>query len=528
MTAAPVNTALPPATAEIVLATLNARYHHSSLALRYLLANLGELAARTVLREFTINQTTAEILEAILACQPRIVALGVYIWNIDETTRLVADLKRLAPHVRVVLGGPEVSYDVADLEVARLADVIIAGEADLEFPRVCRELLEAITGTEPPRSLARVISAAVPPLAEISLPYGLYTDRDLAERVLYVEASRGCPYTCEFCLSALDVPVRQFPLDRLLPELERLLARGARTFKFVDRTFNLNLKVTRQLLDFFLDRLAPELFLHFEMIPDRFPEPLFAQIARFPPGALQFEIGIQSTDPGVGQLISRRQDLELAEANLRRLRRETGVHLHTDLIVGLPGETLESFARGFDWLVALEPHEIQVGLLKRLRGTPIIRHDQDWGMVYSQSAPYELLQNRLLDFATVQRLKRFARYWDQLANSGNFRESLPRLWHNGSPFTSFLAFSDWLFERQGRAHAISLNDLLARLLEYLVEQLGQSAAEVSPILLRDYQRSGRSDTPSCLRAALSGAATAPQAAAIPPRAGQVRQRRHQA
>src|SRR5207247_3930379 len=187
----------------------------------------------------------------------------------------------------------------------------------------------------------------------------------------------------EFCLSSLDVPVRNVPLDAFLAAMQRLLDRGLRQFKFVDRTFNLNLNFSRSILQFFLDRYEPGLFLHFEMIPDRLPEALRETIARFPAGALQFEVGVQTFNDDVAARISRKQDNAKLADNLRYLREHTGVHVHADLIVGLPGEDVESFARGFDRLVALKPQEIQVGMLKRLRGTPIVRHDVEWGMVYS-------------------------------------------------------------------------------------------------------------------------------------------------
>ncbi len=213
-----------------------------------------------------------------------------------------------------------------------------------------------------------------------------------------------------------------------MTHLQRLLDRGVRQFKFVDRTFNLDLDTSRAILEFLLARHRPGHFFHFEMIPDRLPEELRAVIARFPPGALQFEIGVQTFNPEVAERISRRQNYERLEDNFRFLRERTGVHLHADLIAGLPGESLESFAAGFDRLVALGPHEIQVGILKRLRGTPIARHDAEWQMVYNPHPPYEILQNRLIDFATMQKLRRFARYWDLVGNSGNFVETAPLIW----------------------------------------------------------------------------------------------------
>ena len=553
----------------IVLATLNARYHHCAFGLRYLLANMGELREQTRLLEFTINQPTLEVLDEILSQRPRIVGLGVYIWNVDETTRLVADLKRVAPDVIVVLGGPEVSYETDQQQIARLADYVITGEADLAFPALCRELLagddclvDSRTTSESPATvstvlfetrMAKVVPAPVPDLNQLVLPYEFYSDEDIAHRVVYVEASRGCPFTCEFCLSALEIPVRQFALEPFLAAMDRLLARGTRQFKFVDRTFNLNLRVSRAILEFFLDRYRPGLFLHFELIPDRLPEALREMIVRFPAGSLQFEVGIQTFNDDVSDLISRRQDNVLVERNLEWLRTETSVHVHADLIVGLPGESLDSFALGFDRLVGLAPHEIQVGILKRLRGTPITRHDQTWQMVYSPHPPYEILKTRLMDFDVIQELRRFAKLWDSIANSGNFVETTPLLWQpdgadahwsepgsepeselqsdsergsplsGQSPFDEFRRLANWLFTREGQSHGIALTRLVELLFEYLTKQRRLAAADVAATMWRDYQRGGRSDKPACLRPYLTVSAETPRSpvAALAPR----RQRR---
>ncbi|MCS7048749.1 MAG: DUF4080 domain-containing protein [Verrucomicrobiae bacterium] len=459
--------------ADIVLTTLNAKYAHTAFGLRYLLANLRELRPRAVLLEFDINQRPLDMAEVVLAQQPRIVGLGVYIWNALPATLLAAALKRLAPDVVLVLGGPEISFETEQQEITRYADYVITGEGDLAFAELCRELLHTNQrGTAQP--VAQIIPAPLPQFADLAWPYEEYTPTDLTQRVVYVEASRGCPFSCEFCLSSLDIPVRQAPLEPFLGQMHRLWDRGARGFKFVDRTFNLNLAASRAILKFFLDHYEPGMLVHFEMIPDRFPESLRDLIRQFPPGSLQFEVGIQTFNPDVAARIQRRQDNPRAEANLRWLREETNVHIHADLIVGLPGESLESFAAGFDRLAALRPHEIQVGILKRLRGTPISRHDAEWQMVYSPYPPYEILQNKLIDFATMQQLRRFARYWDLVANSGRFRgiESLYR-------FEAFWDFSNWLYRRVGRTYDLG-PDRLGRLLqEYLgrpVEIVGRGEA----------------------------------------------------
>ena len=477
----------------IVLTTLNAKYIHAAFGLRYLLANLGALRDQACIVEFDIQQRAVDVVETILAHDPQIVGLGVYIWNVAEATEVVATLKRVRPEVIIVLGGPEVSYETGEQEIVRLADYVITGEADLKFPEVCRGLLVGVRPTE------KIIAADIPDLARVVLPYDLYNDDDVAHRVIYIEASRGCPFTCEFCLSSLDIPVRQFPLEALLAAAQKLLDRGVRQFKFVDRTFNLNIATSRRILEFFLERQRPGLFVHFEMIPDRLPEALRMVIAQFPPGALQFEVGVQTFDESVAKNIGRRQDYQKLADNLRFLRAETGVHVHADLIAGLPGETLASFASGFDRLVAMGPQEIQVGILKRLRGTPIVRHDQTWDMVYHAHPPYEILRNKTLDFGTVQRLRRFARFWDLTANSGNFVETTPLLWSGGrSAFASFLEFSDWLYAQTGRRHGIALVVLAELIFRYLTTRAGVSETTAAQALWRDWQRAGRNEKPAFL------------------------------
>jgi radical SAM superfamily enzyme YgiQ (UPF0313 family) len=281
--------------------------------------------------------------------------------------------------------------------------------------------------------------------------------------------------------------------------MQKLLDRGLKQFKFVDRTFNLNIATSKTLLEFFLARHQPGNFYHFEMIPDRLPAELREVIAKFPPGSLQFEVGIQTFNPEVGALISRRQNYERLADNFNYLRKKTSVHIHADLIVGLPGETLESFAAGFDQLIALGPQEIQVGILKRLRGTPIVRHDAEWQMVYNAQPPYEILQNKLIDFATMQRLRRFAKYWDLIGNSGNFVETTPLLWHGQSPFSVFLQLSDWLYARIQRTDTIALVRLAELVFEFLIRERQLPTAIVAEALDRDWRRAGRRDAPELLR-----------------------------
>lgn len=466
----------------ILLSTLNARYTHASLGLRYLLANMGELQSVTQLQEFVIGTRPVDIAEKLLAHAPRIIGFGVYIWNVEETTKLVALLKQLAPQVVIVVGGPEVSYETEKQEIACLADYVVTGWGDVTFPQLCKSILHG------PKPLMKVHAGVQPPLDELSLPYELYSDEDIAHRTLYVEASRGCPFKCEFCLSSLDKTAWPFELDSFLAELERLHARGARLFKFVDRTFNLNIKSSLRIMQFFLDKLKENpgdpVFAHFEVVPDHLPDALKQAIVQFPPGTLQFEIGIQTFNPEVQALISRRQNNEKAAENIRWLTQHSQAHLHVDLIAGLPGESIESFAAGFDRLVALQPHEIQFGILKRLRGTPIIRHTEAYGLVFDPHPPYTILATDRIGFADMQRLVRFARYWDLVANSGRFAHTLPHILRD-APFANFMALSEWLYEQTDATHRIAL-DRLAQLVAAWLTSRGMESGEVDAILSRDH------------------------------------------
>lgn len=481
---------------DIVLTTLNAKYIHAAFGLRYLMANLGTLQSRACITEFDINQRPLDIAEQLLAREPKILGFGIYIWNVTEATEVIAAIKRVRPDILIILGGPEVSYETTGQKIIELADHVITGEGDLKFAEVCNELLGPAASR---RALPKIIPAELPDFSRLALPYDLYTADDIAHRIIYVEASRGCPFTCEFCLSSLDVPVRQVPLPALLEQLQRLLDRGVKQFKFVDRTFNLNANVSKSILEFFRERYQPGHFYHFEMIPDRLPETLREIIATFPPGALQFEVGIQTFNADVGGLIKRRQNYDRLEDNFHFLRGQTGVHIHADLIVGLPGETVESFSKGFDRLIALGPQEIQVGILKRLRGTPIVRHDLEWQMIYNPHPPYEILQNKLIDFATMQKLRRFAKYWDIVGNSGNFVESTPLIWRDNSPFQSFLRWSEWLYAKTKRTDSIALMRLMELLFEFLTTHAGVEPRQAAEKLWSDYRRGGRYDKPGFMK-----------------------------
>lgn len=506
---------------DIVLVALNARYHHTSFALRYLKANLDELEQRCELLEFTLEERALDCVEKILQLQPRLVGFSIYIWNTTQTLELIRILRKVQPDLPIVVGGPEVSHEWEQQEIVRLADYLITHEGEVAFRNLAQQLL---AGHKP---TPKVLAGGQPPIEQIRLPYRLYSDHDLQHRVVYVEASRGCPFRCEFCLSSLDKLVRYFPLENLLRELQTLLDRGARQFKFIDRTFNLRLEVSQTLLEFFLERYTPDLFVHFEMVPDRFPEELRQIVARFPAGAVQFEIGIQSFDAEVQKAISRRQDMAKLEENLTYLRTQTGVHIHADLIVGLPGETVAQFQKGFDRLVKLNPQEIQVGILKRLRGTPILRHDQEYAMLYSDSPPYEVLSTSAIPFAEMMEMKRFARFWEAVANRGRFPRILPILLGD-SPFQSFLDFTRWALPRLKTTREMPHHKLAEMIFTYLVDELQLELLPCAEAMLADFTEDGKRHPPGFLyeRTQIPRELLRPVKAPAPPRTLPERQARH--
>ena len=426
----------------IILTTLNARYMHSAFALRYLYANLGELQAQAQILEFSIQQRPIDIVEQLLLLEPEVIGFSVYIWNVTETTQVIELMKRISPQTTLVVGGPEVSFADDLPGLAERVDYIITGPGETSFRELCGDLLAG-------RPLAmNLIAGRSSNLDELELPYAYYSDEDLRNRLIYVEASRGCPFKCEFCLSSLDKTAKPFEISRFLTAMDDLYRRGARNFKFIDRTFNLKVSSSIAILEFFLERIGDDLYLHFEVIPDFLPDKLKQVLTRFPPASLQFEIGVQTFDPDIQQTISRRQDNAKTCANLRWLREHTGAHIHADLIFGLPGDTLANFAESFDQLVALQPQEIQLGILKRLRGAPLNRHNADFELRYNPAAPYNILSTRDIDFATMQRVNRFARFWDMIGNSGRFKQTLPLILEQ-QPFNNFMELSDCLYRLAG-------------------------------------------------------------------------------
>jgi radical SAM superfamily enzyme YgiQ (UPF0313 family) len=520
--------------AAIVLATVNAKWIHPSLALRLLKANLED-PDQCAIVELALRQPLAEKTAAILAESPRILGISVSVWNhgatvdllgeLEQLWRITADARSFGPRRPViVLGGPEVTYLPKDADIFRFADFVIRGEGETAFAELCRSILRDkaagcpdMNGTAAGHDSLNVYSQvkisgkmnvphstfidAVPVDPAVIKPgYSLYTAEDLQYKLIYVEASRDCPFACAFCQSAAEpagftgtsegpparpaehAGVREFPLEKFLADLETLLrrcgknSRGPRTIKFLDRSFNSNISRALQILEYCLSKTrSPDgaypggLQFHFEMVPAVFPEELRKMLVRFPPESLRLEIGIQSFKPETCARINRASNPERELEVLHFLRTETNAVVHADLIAGLPGEDYASFGTGFDRLwsglsgargpAAAGTFEIQPGILKCLPGTPL-RAMTESGVFqaeYDSSAPYEVRATDSLSKADMDAVKNFARFWELIVNRRPFPELLPAA---GKPvFGRFMELSRRLLAHFGRNWGIPKEEL---------------------------------------------------------------------
>lgn len=471
------------------------------MALRLLKANLGEYETRAEILEFALRQPLTEKINAIYEAAPKILGLSVSIWNHLNTLELLVQLEAkwknstnensapqsIPPAPVVVLGGPEVSHLPESAEIFRHADFIIRGEGENAFRELCSAVLNDRKSIKKiPNSSGKFIDAQPPDLATIDPGYRLYTGEDLTRKLVYVEASRGCPFGCEFCQGptrspgpirspcSFDKTVREFPLEKFLSNMDDLINRGAKTFKFLDRTFNLNIDRALCIMQFFLERIAEIDCVHFEMIPGRFPPELREVIRHFPPGKLRLEIGIQTFNAETAALINRSGESDDALETIAFLRRETGAIVHADLIAGLPGEDLQSFGAGFDrlWMAAAAatqpeqapaehlPFEIQLGILKYLPGTPIGRHTETHGMRYAPEPPYEVLETAALDTTRLDKIKNFARFWEIIINRNAFPEITAKIFPPGEPvFDKFMHLADSLLAQFSRNWGIDKKEL---------------------------------------------------------------------
>lgn len=475
---------------KIVLATVNARYSHTSFGLRYLKANLHEFEQNCEIMEFSQDLPPQDIAEQIIGQRPDIVGFGCYIWNIETILKTAEIVRAILPQAVVIFGGPEVSYE--NEVFLSHCDYLIEGEGELALYR----LVQKLAGGK--RPAGKILKEPVCDLNRLKMPYYLYSDEDIAHRLIYVEASRGCPFSCEFCLSSLSRGVREFDLDKFLAEMDVLIRRGVRQFKFVDRTFNLKIDRIRKILAFFKEHWYDGMVLHFEIFPDKLNCEMLEEIKAFPAGGLHLEAGVQSFYEPALKAISRKQDEKKTLENLRIIREQSGAEIHADLVAGIPEATLQTFEDDFNKLIAVCPQELQIGILKRLRGAPIDRHSADYAMVYSKYPPYEIMQNKDMSYADLQLIKRMARYFDLYYNSGNFKKGCALLLTIGkSAFQVWADFATYIWNTYRQTYKISINRQTQILFDYLCRFC--NIKEVAAALLDDYRAQNRSDNVNYLK-----------------------------
>ena len=453
---------------DIVLTTINAKWIHPSLSLRLLKANLGALEDSCEIIEFALRQPLAEKLEPFTASRPKILGVSVSIWNHLATIELLKELENVwAVKPVIVLGGPEVSHLSEDAEIFQFADHVVRGEGEIAFRTLCENILGR-PHTEANRTVGSRHGGRQEE-GEIKSAYHLYTVEDVSKKLIYVESSRGCPFKCEFCLSSVtENKVREFPLDKFLADMDILIQRGVKTFKFLDRSFNTNIQRALKIIEFFLKKIEQKnsFVIHFEMVPSIFPPELIGALSRFPPGTLRLEIGIQTLNPEAAKRISRSSNPEKELEALRLLRAKTSAIIHADLIAGLPGEDIASFGKSFDRLWAAlnnggsHSFEIQLGVLKLLPGTPIARRIEEFGMRFNPFPPYEIEESAAVCANDMRRIKNFARFWELLINRG-----LVNIKKSGPVFNNFINLSDELFKYFGKNYGIERRELIEKALK---------------------------------------------------------------
>lgn len=462
----------------ITLTTLNSKYIHTNLAIRYLKANAPAFDIK--LKEYTLKDTLENIANDLLATNPKIIGFSVYIWNVEKTLTLINMLKEKDPTLTILMGGPEVSYDF-DVWFSRCAiDYIIYGEGELSF----RELMEALHGQRDITTVrgivyknlvtGELIKAAEAPILdpkEILSPF--YFEEDiphLPNRIQYIETSRGCPYSCQYCLASVDNKVRYFDIENVKNEIRYLMKHGAKTFKFLDRTFNINKTYALNIFDFIIEEHLPGTQFQFEITADIMPTELIDYLNEHAPeGLFRFEIGIQSTYELTNKLVKRRQNFDKLTTNILRIKQGGKIVLHLDLIAGLPEEPYDRFEQSFNDVFALRPEELQLGFLKMLRGTGLRKQADEFGYVYDEFAPYEMKRNDKLSESDVEKIhlaeEILERYW----NAHRMDYTMKFLVDNDfktSPFDFMYRFGVYWNERYPWIR-YQLSDLFTRLYDFL-------------------------------------------------------------
>lgn len=483
-----------------VLTTLHSKFIHPSLALPCLAAYCGPECGELLIREFTVHEPRENILAGLLADEPDVVAFSVYLWNRRETLELVDALAVVRAELRIVLGGPEVSFDGPELFARHPGlSALVRGEGEIPL----RALLEAWRRGAEPAGIPRILRGAgrelsegpdgplLDPLDELPSPFrkGLV---DLHRGFVYYETSRGCPYACAFCMSALDRRVRSFSMERIRADLSLLMASETPKIKLVDRTFNYHPDRSREILAFILAHNRRSHF-HFEIGAHLLDEATLQLLETVPDGMFQFEIGVQSTLPQTLAAIGRQAPLDRLLENVRRLRSRGNIHLHLDLIAGLPGEGFGDFLASIDRVAALRPHHLQIEPVKLLPGAPLRLRAREFGIRFDPHPPYTVLATPDLSFVELERLRGIGRLCDLLCNSERFPRFLEGLSLALGSFSVGLERLETFWRRRRLfRHPLSQRGVFEKVAEFVATEFpeGQRAA-LRERLGRDFAHSER-------------------------------------
>lgn len=483
-----------------LLVTLHSKYIHGSLALPYLAAYCGAEAGELRLLEFTVHEPKDSVLAALLAQQPQVVAFSVYLWNRRETLELIDALTIAAPQLRTVVGGPEVSFDGPELFARHPGlTALVRGEGEIPLSGLLRAWNQGAQPRDVPRLLLRQgdqliegpDSAPIDNLDTIPSPFALglvALDRGL----VYYETSRGCPYSCSFCMSALDSRVRSFSQARIEADLTLLLEAEVPIIKLVDRTFNFDPARARQILGFLLSKAGGSR-IHFEIGAHLLDEATLDLLARAPKDRFQFEIGVQSTLPETLDRIGRKTSLQQLEANVRRLVALGNIHLHLDLIAGLPGEGFDDSLQAIDRVLALRPHHLQLEPVKLLPGSPLRQQAAELGLRFDPNPPYSILATPTLSWQELDRLRGISRLLDLTWNSGCFEGFLAGVLQTWGPVSAALESLQQHWQQSGLfRHPLSRQGVFAGVADWVRSCCEPAqAAGLLELLGRDYARCER-------------------------------------
>lgn len=463
----------------ILLTTLNAKYIHTNLAIRYLKAYARPEFDPEIV-EFTIKEPALNIVTELYQRKPDLVGFSCYIWNIEETIKVIQMLRAVSPKTKIVLGGPEVSYDVHYWlrRLDGLVDFIIMGEGEYSFKQLLRYVHEEIPLEEVP-GIAYLKDGKMnihpqPPkvdLREMPSPFRFEEDRDsISKRIQYIETSRGCPFSCQFCLSSIEVGVRYFDREKIKEDIRYLMANGAKTIKFVDRTFNISRRYAMDMFQFLIDEHVPGVVFQFEITADIMrPEVIQFLNDHAPAGLFRFEIGVQSTNDLTNELVKRKQNFEKLKRTVTMVKEGGKIDQHLDLIAGLPEEDYESFRKTFNDVFEMRPEELQLGFLKLLRGTGLRIESEKFGYTYVDIAPYEILSNNVLSFDDIIRIKQaedvLEKYWNAHRMDGTVEYLVTEVFE--TPFDFFQNFGTFWEEKGWSRIGHQLEDLFTRLDEFL-------------------------------------------------------------